>query len=41
MAGIPHYLLDVANPQKRFTVAEFQKMADEKITKIFLAEKFR
>jgi len=26
MAGIPHYLLDVANPKKRFTVAQYQKL---------------
>lgn len=25
--GIPHYLLDVANPKKKFTVVEFQKRA--------------
>lgn len=25
--GIPHYLLDVANPKKRFTVAQYQKLA--------------
>ena len=27
MAGIPHYLLDVANPKKRFSVAQYQKLA--------------
>ena len=27
MQGIPHYLLDVANPKKRFSVAEYQKLA--------------
>ena len=35
MAGVPHHMLDVANPKKRFTVAEFQKMASEKIGEIF------
>ena len=27
MKGIPHHLLDVANPKKQFSVAEFQKLA--------------
>ncbi len=27
MKGVPHHLLDVANPKKKFTVAEFQKLA--------------
>ena len=27
MRGIPHHLLDVANPKKQFTAAEFQKLA--------------
>jgi len=27
MTGIPHYLLDVANPKKRFSVAQYQKLA--------------
>ena len=27
MQGIPHHLLDMANPKKRFTVAEYQKKA--------------
>jgi len=27
MAGITHYLLDVANPKRRFTVAQYQKLA--------------
>jgi tRNA dimethylallyltransferase len=27
MQGIPHYLLDVANPKTRFTVAQYQKLA--------------
>jgi len=27
MAGIPHYLLDVANPKRRFSVAQYQKLA--------------
>jgi tRNA dimethylallyltransferase len=27
MQGVPHYLLDVANPKTRFTVAQYQKLA--------------
>jgi tRNA dimethylallyltransferase len=27
MRGVPHYLLDVASPKKKFTVAEYQKKA--------------
>ncbi len=27
MKGIPHHLLDIANPKKKFTVAEYQKKA--------------
>jgi len=32
--GIPHYLLDVASPKRRFTVAQYQKKAIEAIRKI-------
>ena len=34
MQGIPHWLLDVANPKKRFTVAQYQKLAIKKIKDI-------
>lgn len=34
MAGIPHYLLDVADPKRRFTVAQYQKLAYQKIREI-------
>lgn len=34
MQGIPHYLIDVADPSDIFTVAEFQKLAQEKIQDI-------
>jgi tRNA dimethylallyltransferase len=34
MAGIPHHLLDVADPKKVFTVADFQKLAQQKIEEI-------
>ena len=29
-AGIPHHLLDVADPKKVFTVADWQKLANQK-----------
>ncbi len=36
MKGVPHHLLDVANPRgKNFTVADFKKLADKKIAEIF------
>ena len=31
MRGIPHYLLDVANPRKQFSAAEYKKLSDEKV----------
>lgn len=34
MAGIPHHLLDVVSPQKVFTVADFKKLAGQKIEEI-------
>ncbi len=34
MQGIPHHLLDVVNPKKRFTVAEYKKLADTAIADI-------
>ncbi len=34
MAGIPHYLLDMASPKKIFTVAQYKKLADKAIKKI-------
>ncbi len=34
MEGIAHYLLDIASPKKVFTVAEFQKLGQEKIKEI-------
>jgi tRNA dimethylallyltransferase len=35
MEGVPHYLLDVASPKRKFTVAQFQKLAKKAIEKIF------
>ncbi len=34
MAGIPHHLLDVASPKRRFTVAQYKKLAQAAIKKI-------
>lgn len=34
MRGIPHYLLDVASPKRRFTVAQYKKLAQKTIKKI-------
>lgn len=34
MDGIPHHLIDIVNPTEVFTVAEFKKIADTKITEI-------
>ncbi len=35
MQQIPHYLIDVANPKTRFTVAQYQKLALKAIKNIF------
>ncbi len=34
MRGVPHHLLDIVNPKKIFTAAEFKKLAEEKIKEI-------
>ena len=34
MRGIPHYLLDVANPKNKFTVAQYKRLADRAIADI-------
>lgn len=34
MAGIPHHILDVVSPKRRFSVAEYQKLALRAIKKI-------
>ncbi len=34
MRGVPHHLLDVASPKKKFSVAQYQKLAEEKITEL-------
>lgn len=35
MRSIPHYLLNVVSPQKRFTVVQYRKLALQTINKIF------
>jgi tRNA dimethylallyltransferase len=35
MQGIPHHLLDIASPQRQFTVAQYQKKALKAIKKIY------
>lgn len=39
MKGVPHHLLDVANPKKQFSVAEYQALAREKIDDILFRGK--
>lgn len=34
MRGVPHHLLDIADPKKQFTVADYQKLALQKIAEI-------
>jgi len=34
MRGVPHYLLDVANPKRKFSVAQYQKLALKAIKNI-------
>ena len=34
MEGIPHHLLDVVNPKKKFTVAQYQKLTNSAIAEI-------
>ncbi len=39
MSGIPHYLLDVVSPQKTFSVAQYQKLANLAIKKTLQKKK--
>lgn len=39
MKGIPHYLLDVTSPKKRFTVSQYQKLALKAIEIIYKKNK--
>ncbi|MEK7612980.1 MAG: tRNA (adenosine(37)-N6)-dimethylallyltransferase MiaA, partial [Patescibacteria group bacterium] len=36
MKGVPHYLLDVANPKKQFSVSQYKKFADKIVRYIVL-----
>ncbi len=35
MRGVPHYLLNVASPKRKFTVAQFRNLAQKEIKRIF------
>lgn len=39
MQGIPHYLLDIASPKRKFTVVQYQKLALKAIKKIYKKKK--
>ncbi len=39
MQGIPHHLIDVASPKRRFSVAQYQKIAQKEIEKILFKNK--
>lgn len=39
MHGIPHYMLDVANPKRAFSVAHYKKLADKAIHTIIKKQK--
>ena len=35
MAGVPHHLIDVVSPKKQFSVDDFVKQAEKKISLIY------
>src|SRR3989339_744861 len=39
MKGIPHHLIDIVKPKNKFTVAEYKKLAEEKIKEIISRDK--
>lgn len=39
MQGVPHYLLDIANPKKQFSVADYIKRTNSAIAEIVLRDK--
>lgn len=39
MGGIPHYLLDVANPKRIFTVSEYKKLGEKALQNILQRER--
>jgi tRNA dimethylallyltransferase len=38
MKGVPHHLIDIVDPRRRFSVAEYKKKADREIKKIISRE---
>ena len=38
MEGVPHYLLDVASPKKKFTAAQYRKLGMKALNTIFKAK---
>lgn len=39
MAGIPHHIIDIINPNRQFSVGEYQKLAQKEIKKILQKNK--
>src|SRR3989344_110021 len=39
MRGVPHHLLDIADPREQFSVAEYQKLAGKKVDEILARKK--
>lgn len=39
MKGVPHHMLDIANPKRKFTVSEYKNLADRKIREIINDDK--
>ena len=39
MRGIPHYLLDITNPKRQFSIAEYKALAEKKIEEILKRRK--
>lgn len=39
MLGVPHHLLNIANPKTKFTIAKYKKLADKKIEEILQKDK--
>lgn len=39
MRGVQHHMLDVANPKRKFSVAQYKKLGDKKIAEIYKKER--
>src|SRR3989344_169364 len=39
MGGVPHHLLDVANPKEQFSVSKYRKLADESLRYVVQKDK--